>query len=279
MNPQVTILLPVYNGADTLADAINSIIAQTFTDWELLIIDDCSSDGSVDVMKTFKDSRISVIQQAKNGGLSATLNHGVSLAKGAYIMRMDQDDLCLPDRIATQVDYLEEHPETDLIGCLCLYFDDETFTPLGVITVSENHKELSASRFSRGYALAHPSLMGKISWFRKHKYCSEFDGVEDRELLMRASESSIYGCVQEVLLAYRVRRLSAKSSFKKRRLFIKAVATHGGIGVASLVVLREVILFLFDLLRLQPMRVRLKAGSAIDGQLKWEQILEKFGQR
>jgi len=114
-SPLVSIIMPVYNAGDFLSSAIQSILDQTFTDFELLIIDDGSTDNSASVIRQYTDSRIIFSSQA-NKGLTGTLNDALSKCRGTYIARMDQDDISEPQRIAQQVAYLEQHPEIGVLG-------------------------------------------------------------------------------------------------------------------------------------------------------------------
>lgn len=115
LTPPVTVLLPIYNAAPYLREAVDSVLAQTFTDYELLIINDGSTDDTADILASYKDERITIITQ-QNIGLIATLNKGLSIAKGKYVARFDADDVCYPDRLKLQYDFLEAHPEYVIIG-------------------------------------------------------------------------------------------------------------------------------------------------------------------
>ena len=110
MPPQVSVFIPVYNGADFVGETIKHLLAQTFTDFELLVIDDGSTDNSADVAESFSDPRVRVIRK-EHSGLVATLNRGVAEAKAPLLARNDHDDLSLPQRLAREVDVLERHPE------------------------------------------------------------------------------------------------------------------------------------------------------------------------
>ncbi len=114
--PKVTVLMPVYNGEKYLAEAIESILNQTYKDFEFLIINDGSTDRSAEIIQSYKDSRIRVVHNPKNIKLIATLNKGLELARGEYIARMDCDDICLPNRLQFQVKYMDEHPEVGVLG-------------------------------------------------------------------------------------------------------------------------------------------------------------------
>lgn len=113
--PSVSILLPVYNGAEYLRRAIDSLLGQSFTDFELIILNDGSTDSSQDIIDSYSDSRIVRVHH-DNMGLHRTLNKGLSIAKGKYICRMDQDDIAAPDRLEMQISFLDSNPEVGLVG-------------------------------------------------------------------------------------------------------------------------------------------------------------------
>lgn len=113
--PLVSVVLPVYNGAADVGRAVDSVLAQTFGDFELILINDGSRDDSAAVLERLQDPRIRLYHQ-ENAGLAATLNRGIALARGALIARQDQDDLCHPERFARQVAYLQAHPGCGLLG-------------------------------------------------------------------------------------------------------------------------------------------------------------------
>lgn len=113
--PAVSVVLPLYNCPDYIGEAVESILAQTFQDFELIVIDDGSTDGTPDVVRQYSDPRIRLITQA-NRGLAATLNRGIELARGRYIARQDQDDRSMPERLAKQVAFLDTHDDCALVG-------------------------------------------------------------------------------------------------------------------------------------------------------------------
>ena len=113
---EVTVLLPAYNAEKYLVEAVDSILKQTFVDFELLIIDDGSTDNTLNIINSFKDSRIRIVKHAENNGLIFSLNEGLSLAKSKYILRMDADDIALPNRLKVQVDFMNQHQEIAAAG-------------------------------------------------------------------------------------------------------------------------------------------------------------------
>src|SRR5258705_775698 len=114
-SPQVSVLLPVWNGERHLAAAIESVLGQSFTDFELLIVDDGSTDGSAALIRRYGDERIRLFENEKNLGVTRSLNLGLAQARGRYVARMDADDLSAPERLARQVAFLDSHPEVALV--------------------------------------------------------------------------------------------------------------------------------------------------------------------
>jgi Glycosyl transferase family 2 len=114
--PRVTVLMSVYNGERFLGEAVAGILSQTYTDFELLIVDDGSTDGSRALASSFEDPRIRLLVNSRNLGLARSLNRGLEVARGEYVARQDADDFSEPERLAKQVAYLDEHPETALVG-------------------------------------------------------------------------------------------------------------------------------------------------------------------
>ena len=218
--PLVTIALPVYNGAATLGLAIHSILQQSFNNWELIILNDASTDSSLEVMRSFDDPRIRLVEGENNMGLSARLNLAIDMACGKYFARMDQDDVSFPDRLEKQIQFFETHPDVDLLATATLLFGDDG-EALGVLPVRFFHAQICARPW-QGFPLPHPTWMGRIEWFRQHRYQPFSDGVEDQHLLYRSHEESTFACLPEPLLAYREAR-GFRKMFRARRRFLRCI--------------------------------------------------------
>src|ERR1035437_9491972 len=183
--PEVSVLLPVRDGARTLALAMLSVLDQSFGDFELLVLDDGSIDASPNIALRFGDPRVRLLRDGMKQGLAARLNQGIDAAAGRYIARMDADDVCFPDRFARQVARLNTERSLDLIGCRVLDFDDSG-SATGLRPYRLSHEALCALPWN-GFYLVHPSWMGRADWFRRYRYqIPEVVRAEDQELLLRA---------------------------------------------------------------------------------------------
>jgi glycosyltransferase involved in cell wall biosynthesis len=223
--PKVTVAMPVLNGGRFLRAAVLSIVQQTFTDWELLLIDDGSTDGSLETIQDIQDARIRVIKDGLNKGLAARLNEAIDLARGRYFARMDHDDISYPERFARQLAMLEDDRSLDLVGTRSIAISQDNQI-VGFFPYALNHQQLCAKPW-RGFYLAHPTWMGKIEWFRRHRYAAPGPYLsEDTELLLRSFSASRFGVVPEILFAYRVRNEIAWRKMLKTRWTVLKLQLH-----------------------------------------------------
>jgi len=275
--PLVTIGLPVYNAQRTLADAIASIINQTYPNWELLLMDDGSADASASIARRFADPRIRWISDGSNRGISHRLNQAVALAQGEFFCRMDADDLSFPQRLQAQVDVLQADARIDLAGASVLTFTSDGRLG-GVVPVAADHEQI-CSRPWNGFHLPHPTWMGRTAWFRAHRYSSAADGAEDQQLLYRSFEQSRFCGIPEVLLAYRDDRRSFRKLLGRRlrfwQVFAASALARGRMRDALLISVRQPAKigadFLFVYLGLKQARNRLSPASAAQ-QKAWEAL-------
>lgn len=214
MTPKVTVLMPVYNGEAYLNEAIESILSQTFEDFEFLIINDCSSDNSKEIIKAYKDKRINFVENETNIGLSSILNKGLDIAKGEYIARMDQDDISLPDRLQKQVEFMDKNPEIGICGSFIEKFGAET--GIGKYPLINDLIKINLLFYS---ALAHPTVMFRNSLLRKYnlKYNPEYEYAEDYDLWSRCIKHFKIANLNEVLLKYRMHIKGMSLSNKKKQ--------------------------------------------------------------
>jgi glycosyltransferase involved in cell wall biosynthesis len=219
--PLVSVLLPVFNGSDRLGEAVRSILRQSLQDFELLLIDDGSTDDAVVKIRDLRDPRIHVIGSAARRGLAARLNEGIDAARGRYIARMDADDISFPLRLEKQVQFLEANPHVDLAGARAVVFRDGGGV-IGLHPFAARHKDICARPW-RGFPLPHPTWMGRATWFRRFHYAMpEISRAEDQELLLRSQSSSQFACLDEVLLGYRQGAFDLDKTLMARRQLMAA---------------------------------------------------------
>ena len=238
---RVTIGMPAFNCQKTLAVAIRSILNQTYENWELLVIEDGSSDHTLELAQSFSDPRISVCTDHTHKGLVARLNQVVARSRGKYFARLDADDVAYPERIERQVEYLERHPEIDLVGCGMLVFKGDGIA-VGTRQVAENHEDICRHP-ADGFCIGHPTWMGRTRWFRDHPYDAKAIRAEDQVLLLRSHLSSRFACLSEILCGYREDALVLGKTMRSRYGFSRAVIQdcfkHGEFNRAIGVSLRQ----------------------------------------
>lgn len=198
--PAVTIGIPFLNARRTLADAVRSVFAQTHGDWELLLVDDGSTDGSNDVVRGVDDPRVRLTVDGRRLGLCARLNQIAAAARGAYLARMDADDLMHPERIARQLEHLRANPDVDLVDTATFTVDDD-LTPLGIR--GERPLDPRPEAVLRDGLLIHPTITGRTEWFRRNPYDGRFVRAEDRELWVRTCATTAFARLREPLFFYR----------------------------------------------------------------------------
>lgn len=200
--PKISVVMPAYNAEKYIAEAIDSILAQTFGDFEFIILNDCSTDRTEQIILSYSDERIVYLKNEKNMGVAATLNRGLSVARGEYIARMDADDISLPERFARQVAYLDEAPQTAVLGCNVECFEDGKTLSTGGSSTDPAQMRVDMF-FSCG--LAHPGVMMRRAVIAEQGgYDPEFEGLEDYELWCRVQENWQILALPEVLLRYRI---------------------------------------------------------------------------
>lgn len=212
----VTVLLPVYNGGRFLAGAIESLLAQTHRDFELLVIDDGSTDGSAHVLDRVTDHRVRVIHQV-NQGLVGALNTGLAATRTELVARMDQDDLCAPDRLEVQLTFLREHPGVAAVGC-CYEVMDEDGATTTTAHVAAQPAYLRRQLYFRN-VLPHGAMLYRRSAVVAVGGYREVGPAEDYDLWARLAMSYDVASIPNVLFRYRVTTtgMSVQSAVGQRR--------------------------------------------------------------
>ncbi|MBV8781275.1 MAG: glycosyltransferase [Phycisphaerae bacterium] len=222
-SPTVSVLMPVFNAERYIAAAIESILAQTFSDFELIVIDDGSSDQSLAILKSYaaKDNRIRLVSRA-NTGHSRAINEMLAMANGKYLARMDGDDICMPDRFQRQVDCLNAHPDVVAVGGAVQWIDQDG-DAIRMFSVGETHEEIDAAHLAGvGGAISHPAAM-----FRRDAMLAvggireETHLAEDIDLFLRLAEIGKLMNLPDVVLKWRLHPASTGATKTRQQHEVK----------------------------------------------------------
>lgn len=203
--PRISVLLTIYNAKKTVLETIRSVLAQTETDFEFLIVDDGSTDGSYDVadQAVKNDSRVRLIRQS-NAGMAASLNRLINQSRGEYLARIDADDVAEPTRFATQVAFLDAHPDCVLVGSAVLNIDNEG-DPYGVTTMPTDHEAIEQSLLAGAGGIMHPSTMlRRDAVIKTGGFALNYPVAEDQDLWLRLARIGRLANLPEPLTRYRV---------------------------------------------------------------------------
>lgn len=215
--PKVTVLMSVYNGEKFLREAMESILNQTFKDFEFIIINDGSTDSSRDIILSYNDLRIMLIDNEKNIGLTRSLNKGLRIVKGEYIARQDADDISFPKRLEKQVKFLNTHKDVGLVGSSYMLIDEKgNKVQNRVKTKSEELKKdlWKGNRFCHGSVIFRKDCVKKVGFYRE-----EFKASQDYDLWLRISEFWNMANIKDLLYGLRVnvRSISVLNKFEQER--------------------------------------------------------------
>lgn len=203
MIPKISVVMPVYNGEKYLREAMESILEQSFSDFEFIVVNDGSTDSSSEIIKSFSDPRIVYIDNGTNFGLSRSFNTAIRVARGTYIARMDADDVSALNRLERQLSFLKRHPHVDIVGSSLLFIDEKSNV------LRSYHKQLDhvSIKFSSLFStpMMHPTVMGKASVFKSHEYNENLHNSEDYDLWSRLlfETQTHFANIWEPLLKYR----------------------------------------------------------------------------
>ncbi len=207
--------MPVYNAQRYVGRAIDSILAQSFTAFEFIIIDDCSTDDSVSIITSFKDRRIRFFKNDQNQGIVYSLNRGIAVANGRLIARMDADDISLPQRIKAQVAFMNNHPEVGICGTYIKLIGSANET---MKYYTEDAHIKANLLFETG--MAHPAVMMRSHVLENCQlsYDSSFEVAQDYELWTRAAQVTKLANLPQVLLHYNIHNQSISDRQAARRI-------------------------------------------------------------
>ena len=218
-DPQVSVLMPVYNAERYVAEAVESILLQSFQDFEFLVFDDGSADKSFAIVNGYakRDDRVHLFRK-KHKGYVPWLNEGLAISRGEFIARMDADDISFPDRFARQVDYLRQHVSCSAVGCGILLIDPDG-SPLCNRIFEGDHDKLDAKQIIGEFpVIAHPaSMMRRSSLIKAGGYREEYETMEEFDLWLRLSEQGRLANLPDVLFKYRQHHQSVNATQAERQ--------------------------------------------------------------
>ena len=201
--PRVTVLMAVYNGEWYVREAVAGILAQTLGDFEFLIIDDGSTDSSAEIIAQFQDPRIRLVSNKENIGLTASLNRGLEMARAELVARQDADDISLPDRLAKQVRYLEEHPQVAVAGTQVELVDEAGAVLMGHNNPCSHAGVIWGLLFHT--TLYHPTvMMRKAAVAQGGGYDEKYITAQDYDLWCRMAQTARFANLPDVLVRYRI---------------------------------------------------------------------------
>jgi len=203
--------MPNYNNAPFLKEAIDSILNQTFTNFHFLIVDDGSTDNSVDIIKQYNDPRITLIQKEKNSGIVDTLNIGLERIESTYIVRMDGDDISTPDRLMILYNFMEENPEIGVCGSQIMHFGNEN-----IRTNYYLEKDKIKSQLIFNNPVGHATAIIRTKLIHQHhfSYRNKYPYMEDYDLFLRMKNQTVFANIDRVLYYYRL--LNHNSTLKNK---------------------------------------------------------------
>ncbi len=204
--PAVSVLLPAYNCSKFLSQAIESVLQQTFTHFEFIIINDGSTDDTEKVILSYSDPRIKYFKNDGNKGLIYTLNRGIDEAKGKYIARMDGDDICTPERFEKQVNWLEKNPHVSVLA-LTVTLIDEQNNVIGYWDDDKNNITTNSIKkfLSKNNCIAHPTVIFKTAIIKRFKFDTKQKLSEDYDLWLRLiANGNVIAKLDDVLFLHRI---------------------------------------------------------------------------
>lgn len=203
MNPEITVLMSVYNGEKYLREAIESILNQTYKNFEFLIINDGSTDSSRDIILSYNDPRIQLVDNEQNIGLTRSLNKGLKLARGEYIARMDADDISMPERLGKEVAFLDQNKNVGLVGTYYLMINENGKALHTIKCLTEGgelkDKLLIGNQFGHGSVMFRAECIEKVGLYRE-----EFKSAQDYDLWLRIADFFDVANIPEVLYNWRL---------------------------------------------------------------------------
>lgn len=205
--PLVSVVIPVYNAEAFVVEAINSIINQTYENWELILVEDCSTDDTLTCLQTITDKRIKIFYNCENKGIAYSTNRAIRNSCGKYIALLDDDDIAFPDRLATQVEYLEQHIDVDILGGRSVVITDNGHVVSYGNSPKYNPNYIKAALFFRcGTGFMNGTAMIRRSFIEAHGLCYKENcyGMQDYLFYIESSKVGTITAIEHYFLKHRL---------------------------------------------------------------------------
>lgn len=225
---KISVIMPVYNGERYLREAVDSILNQTFRDFEFVIINDGSTDRTADILGSYTDPRLRIVHNGGNVGITPSLNKGLDMARGEYIARMDQDDISERERLEKQVAYMDDNPNVVASGTWARDIDANGLE-IGQRCVPAGKR--MRYEFWRPSPIVHPSAILRASQLGNARYDASFDPAADFEFWLRLKADHDLGNVPEFLLRYRVHAESLTGRYRPDQIDLSQEAVYQRLGL------------------------------------------------
>ena len=206
MKPLVSVVMPSYNGGKFIGEAIESVISQTYENWELIIVEDCSEDDSQKIIQNYTDQRIRLFCNERNQGIAESTNRGIRKSRGKYIALLDDDDIAEKERLSWQVDYLESHPEIDFLGGRSRFIDEEGAVVDYSCIPRNNPRYIKAMLLFQSMDFLNGTAMIRKEFMERHHlyYQNHCYGMQDFRFYIESSKVGNISTINRFLLRYRV---------------------------------------------------------------------------
>lgn len=205
-NPLVSVIMPAYNAEQYVGEAIKSVLDQTYDNLELIVIEDCSTDNTLQEIKKIKDARLKLYKNKQNFGIAAATNRGIDVCKGRYVALLDDDDIAMPERLRLQVEYLEEHGDIDILGGRSIVIDKVGNVIDYEATPRNNPKFIKAMLLFNNMDFRNGTVMMRREFLTKNRlrYENECYGMQDLKFYIESSKLGGISSIDKFLLKYRI---------------------------------------------------------------------------
>lgn len=220
LSPLVSVLMPAYNREKYIGEAIESVLAQTYTHWELIIVDDGSTDRTAEIVKSYqaKDKRIILYQFAENKGIPYARNQCLALAKGEYLANLDSDDIALPERLEKQVKFMEENPEVGICGSKYVFIDDKNRKINEAFYMPTENEEIKVNLFLYQAHVFNTTLLIKKRVIKNVKYRLNYNYAQDLKFYADMFHLTKFANLDEILVSYRLHKTKVSVLAKQEQL-------------------------------------------------------------